>query len=230
MVSAPLLLAGASRSRVSRRVVRSAPARISLNKESILKMTRTEARATLRATTPMTFYKMGRQRGLVLWALLLIMATQPTQAFLNHAAAAGAVPPSAPAKPKHWYEAFKGREVGTAMQLARQATQIAAARTGSGTAVVAVTASQYASTTLGQYIIALVAVTFFVKQILDYGKARMNRQTAKNQMALMDRQMAQQQRMLEMMLEAQLQPRRRGTRTPALPSANRIALPAIMAS
>ena len=93
MVSAPLLR-GASRSRVSRRVVRSAPARISLNKESILKMTRTEARATLRATTPMTFYKMGRQRGLVLWALLLIMATQPTQAFLNHAAAAGAVPPS----------------------------------------------------------------------------------------------------------------------------------------
>ena len=151
------------------------------------------------------------------------MATQPTQAFLNHAAAAGAVPPSAPAEPKHWYEAFKGREVGTSMQLARQATQIAAARTGSGTAVVAVTASQYASTALGQYIIALVAVTFFVKQILDYGKARMNRQTAKNQMALMER-------MLEMMLEAQLQPRRRGTRTPALPSANRIALPAIMAS
>ena len=116
------------------------------------------------------------------------------------------------------------------MQLARQATQIAAARTGSGTAVVAVTASQYASTALGQYIIALVAVTFFVKQILDYGKARMNRQTKKNQVALMYRQMAQQQRMLEMMLEAQLQPRRRGTRTPALPSANRIALPAIMAS
>ena len=190
-------------------------------------MTRTEARSALRATTPMTFYKMG-QRGLVLFALLLIMATQPTQAFLNHAAAAGVVPPSAPPKPKRWYEAFHGKEVGTATQLARQATQMAvAAKTGSGTAVIAVTASQYATTALGQYVVALVAITFFIKQILDYGKARMNRQTFKNQLALMDRQMAQQQRMLELILEAQMRPRGRGRRAPALPSANRLALPAL---
>lgn len=193
-------------------------------------MTRTEARSALRATTPVTFYKMGN-RGLVLFALLLIMATQPTQAFLNHAAAAGAIPLGAPEKPKRWYEAFKGKEVGAATQLARQATQVAvAAKTGSGTAVIAVTASQYASTALGQYVIALVAITFFIKQILDYGKARMNRQTVKNQLALMEKQMAQQQRMMEMMIEAQARPRGRGRRAPALPSANRLALPAIAAA
>lgn len=224
MVSAPLLLGGASRSRVSRRVVRSAPARISLNKESILKMTRTEARAAIRATTPMTFYKMGRQRGLVLWALLLIMATQPTQAFLNHAVAVGhgkAPPNSAPVTARRWYEAFKGREVGVATQLSRSGTAAAVAySTGSGTATTALIASQVASDPWGQFILTLMVITILVKQILDYGKARM-------QSSIINRQLAAQTRMIEMLVESQRQPRRRGARTP---SSNRIALPAIMAA
>ena len=152
------------------------------------------------------------------------MATQPTQAFLNHAAAAGAAPPSAPAKPKHWYEAFKGREVGVATQLSRSGTAAAVAySTGSGAATTALIASQVASDPWGQFILTLAVITILVKQVLDYGKARM-------QASYMNKQLAAQARMIEMLVESQRQPRRRGTRTPALPSANRIALPAIMAS
>jgi hypothetical protein len=223
MVSAPGL-GGASRSRgVSRRVVRSAPGRISLDKESILRMTRTEARSVLRATTPMTFFRMGRQRGLMLFALLLIMATQPTQAFLNHAVAVGhgKAPNSAPVKARRWYEAFKGREVGVATQLSRSATATAVAySTGSGTATTALIASQVASEPWGQFILSLVVVTFLVKQILDYGKARM-------QASIINKQLAAQTRMVELLIESQARPRRRGVRTP---SANRLALPAIMAA
>jgi len=199
---------------------RSAPARISLDKESILKMTRTEARSTLRATTPMTFYKMGK-RGLTLFALLLIMATQPTQAFINHAGAIGGVPPSAPVKARRWYEAFKGKEVGVATQLSRSGTAAAVAySTGSGTATTALIASQVASDPWGQFILTLVVITFLVKQILDYGKARM-------QASFMNKQLAAQTRMIEMLVESQKQPKRRGARTP---SANRVALPALMAA
>lgn len=212
---------------------RSAPARVSLNRETILKMNKTEARAALRATTPMTFYKMG-QRGLILFALLLIIATQPSQAFLNHAAAsgykAGEAPPSAPTKSKHWWESFKGREVSTATQLTRQAAAVTVAyTTGSGTATTAVVLSQIASSAWGQYILTMSMIAFLVKMYVDYGKARMNRQTAKNQMAIIEKQMAHQARMLEMIVESQQRPRVRGRRAPALPSANRLALPALSA-
>jgi hypothetical protein len=78
--------------------------------------------------------------------------------------------------------------------------------------------------------LTLVVITYFIKQILDYGKARFNRQTAKNHMAMMERQMVHQQRLMEMMLEAKTRPRGRGRRPPALPSANRLALPAIAAA
>jgi hypothetical protein len=198
-------------------------------------MTKTDARAALRATTPMTFYKMGPQRGLVIFALLLIMATQPTQAFMNHAVAAGhhgSLTPSAPAPAKRWFGAFgQGKEVSGAMQAARAGTAMTVAiSTGSGTATTAVILSQIASSQWGQFIIGLTAVTYFIKQILDYGKARMERQTARNQMNFMARQLATQERMLTMMVESQQRPRRRGARTPALPSANRMAYPAIMAA
>jgi len=194
-------------------------------------MTRTEARSALRATTPMTFYKMGK-RGLVMFALLLIMATQPTHAFLNHAAAYREPPPNAPVKAKRWYEAFKGKEVSVATQLTRQGTAAAVAySTGSGTATTAVVLSQIASSQWGQFILTLACIGLILKQILDYGKAHMNRQTAKNQAALFARQLAAQERMLTMLVESQQRPRRRvGARTPALPSANRLALPAIAAA
>jgi hypothetical protein len=194
-------------------------------------MTRTEARATLRATTPMTFYKMG-QRGLTLFALLLIMATQPSQAFLNHAAAAGAVPPSAPAKAKRWWDAFHAKETSVATQLSRAAAATTVAvTTGSGTATTAVVLGQITSSAWGKYILTLVVIALFVKQILDFGKAYMNRQTVKNQKMLIEKQMELQERMLTMLIESQ-QPRARGRgrRAPALPSANRLALPAIAAA
>jgi hypothetical protein len=170
----------------------------------------------------MTFYKMGRQRGLALFALLLIMATQPTQAFLNHAVAVGhGKVPNAPVKARRWYEAFKGREVGVATQLSRSGTAAAVAySTGSGTATTALIASQVASDPWGQFILTLAVITILVKQILDYGKARM-------QASFMNKQLAAQTRMIEMLVESQRQPRRRGARTP---SSNRLALPAIMAA
>jgi hypothetical protein len=179
----------------------------------------------------MTFYKMGK-RGLVMFALLLIMATQPTQAFLNHSAVYREPPPNAPVKAKHWWKAFGGKEVSVATQLTRQGTAAAVAySTGSGTATTAVVLSQIASSQWGQFILTLAVITILVKQILDYGKEYMTRQTAKNQMALMVRQLAAQERMLTMMVESQQRRGRRvGARTPALPAANRLALPAIAAA
>ena len=203
----------------------SAPARISLNKEVIVKMNRTEARATLRATTPMSFFKMG-QRGLVLFALLLIQATQPSQAYRAGPPAVMSV--SAPIKTKHWMDAFRAKETGAATQIARDAAAIAvAATTGSGTATTAILLSQFTSSAYGKYIIIMAIIAFMIQQILSYGKARMNRQTAKNQMAFMSKQLEAQQKMLQMMLNAQMAatPGRGRRRTPAaLPSANRLAL------
>jgi hypothetical protein len=66
--------------------------------------------------------------------------------------------------------------------------------------------------------LTLMAITYFIKQILDYGKARFNRQTAKNHMAMMERQMAHQQRLMELMLEAQARPRGRGSSSRSRPS------------
>lgn len=67
--------------RVSRPVrARSAPARISLNKAEIVKMTPGEARGVLRGTRLSAFASMGK-RGLYLIALLLITATTPAEGF-----------------------------------------------------------------------------------------------------------------------------------------------------
>lgn len=198
-------------------------------------MTRTEARSTLRATTPVTFYRMG-QRGLILFALLLIMATQPTQAFINHAVAVGGhVPPGAPVKAKRWYESFHAQETSAATQVARSASATAVAvATGSGTATTALVLSQLSSSAWGKYIMTMVVISYLIKMYVDYGKAYMNRQTAKNQMVLIKEQMVHQQRMLEMILEQRggnIAPRRRGGKSARrLISANRVALPALMAA
>lgn len=67
--------------RISRPVrARSAPGRISLNKEEIVKMTPGEARGVLRTTRLASFASMGK-RGLYLISLLLIIATTPTEGF-----------------------------------------------------------------------------------------------------------------------------------------------------
>jgi len=118
------------------------------------------------------------------------------------------------------------------MQVARAGTAMTVAvSTGSGAATGAVIASQLSSTPWGRFIMTLACIGLVLKQILDYGKAHMNRQTAKNQMAFMSRQLAAQERMLTMMVESQQRRGRRvGARTPALPAANRLALPAIAAA
>lgn len=190
-------------------------------------MTRTDARAALRSTTPMTFYKMGR-RGLTLFALLLIMATQPTQAFVNFAGAAGygagQLPPSAPVKTKHWWEAFHAKETSAAGKIAQNGVALGTAMaTGSGTATTAVVLGQLTQTAYGQYLLMMTVISFLVSSILSYGVARMARQTAKEQLAFQEKQLAHHTQMMQMMLNAQMR-----NRAPLL--ANRIARPAIMAA
>lgn len=212
-----------SRVAVSRRVT-SAPGRISLNKESILGMTRTQARGALRSTTPMTFYRKGRM-GLTLFALLLIVATRPVGAMVNFAGAAGYGPGKTVAVPKttrngHWYDAFKLKEKSAAAQVAQQGALLTTAlATGSGTATTAVALSQFTASAYGQFIVAMFIVTYLVSSILRYGEARMARQTQKEQMALVEKQLAQQTRMMEMLLTSRNRP---------MISTNRVAQMAIM--
>jgi hypothetical protein len=62
-------------------------------------------------------------------------------------------------------------------------------------------------------------VTYLVSSILRYGEARMARQTQKEQMALVEKQLAQQTRMMEMLLTSRNRP---------MISTNRVAQMAIM--
>jgi len=184
-----------SRVVVSRRA-RSAPGRISLNKESIMGMFRTQAREALRSTTPMTFYRKGRM-GLTLFALLLIIATRPVGAFVNFAGAAGYGPGKTVAVPstvrnKHWYDAFKLKEKSAAAQVAQQGALLTTAiATGSGTATTAVALSQFTASAYGQFVLALFIVTYLISSILRYGEARMARQSQKEQLALVEKQKRQ---------------------------------------
>jgi len=212
-----------SRVTVSRRAT-SAPGRISLNKESVLRMTKTQAREALRSTTPMAFYRKGRM-GLTLFALLLIVATRPAGAFINVAGAAGYGPGKTVAVPKstrnsHWYDAFKLKEKSAATQLAQQGALLSTAfATGSGTATTAVALSQFTASAYGQFIVAMFIVTYLVTSILRHGEARMARQTQKEQMALVEKQLSHQTKMMEMLLTSRNRP---------MISSNRVAQMAIM--
>lgn len=211
------------KSRVSRRAT-SAPGRISLNKESITGMTRTQAREALRSTTPMTFYRKGRM-GLTLFALLLIIATRPVGAMVNFAGAAGYGPGKTVAVPKttrnsHWYDAFKLKEKSAAAQVAQQGALLTTAlATGSGTATTAVALSQFTASAYGQFIVAMFIVTYLISSILRYGEKRMERQTQKEQMTLIEKQLAHQTKMIEMLLTSRNRPNI---------SSNRVAQMAIM--
>jgi len=204
----------------------SAPARINLNKESILGMTKTQARQALRSTTPMTFYRKGRA-GLILWALLLIAATQPASGFgLRHNFA---VPTnSAPVKAKHWWEAFHAKETSTATQIAQQATILGTAyATGSGTATGAVALGQFTSTAYGKYVVVMTIIAFLIHSILQYGQARMMRQTQREQLSMLDKQMAHQAQMMQMLMNSQVaSPRGRRRRVITANSVARLAITA----
>jgi hypothetical protein len=212
-----------SRVTVSRRA-KSAPGRISLNKDSILRMTRTQAREALRSTTPMAFYRKGRM-GLTLFALLLIVATRPVGALVNFAGAAGYGPGKTVAVPsstsnKHWYDAFKLKEKSAAAQVAQQGALLTTAiATGSGTATTAVALSQFTASAYGQFIVAMFIVTYLISSVLRYGEARMARQSQKEQMTLIEKQMSHQTKMMELMLISRNRPNI---------SSNRIAQMAIM--
>lgn len=213
------------KSRVSRRAT-SAPGRISLNKESITGMTRTQAREALRSTTPMTFYRKGRM-GLTLFALLLIVATRPVGAMVNFAGAAGYGPGKTVAVPKttrngHWYDAFKLKEKSAAAQVAQQGALLTTAiATGSGTATTAVALSQFTASAYGQFIVAMFIVTYLVSSILRYGEKRMERQTQKEQMALIQSQLAQQTRVMQMLLNSRNRPAITANRVAQLAIVNR---------
>lgn len=217
----------ANTARVSRSIrPSSAPARINLNKESILDMTKTQAREALRSTTPMTFYRKGRA-GLVLWALLLIAATQPASGFgLRH----NFTTPTnlAPVKAKRWWDAFHAKETPSAMQIAQQATILGTAyTTGSGTATGAVALGQFTSTAYGKYVVVMLIIAFLINAILQYGQARMMRQSQKEQLAMIDKQMAHQTRMMEMLINSRATSPR-GRRRPI--TANSVARLAITAN
>jgi hypothetical protein len=195
-----------NRSTISPRAT-SAPGRISLNKDNIMQMTRTQAREALRYTTPMTFYRKGRM-GLTLFALLLIIATRPVGAFVNFAGAAGYGPGKTLGAPstnrnKHWFSAFKLKEKSAATQVAQQSALLTTAiATQSGTATTAMAVSQFTSTVYGQFMLSMFIVSYIISRILQYGEARMERQSKKEQISLIEKQMAQQTRMLQMILNS----------------------------
>ena len=216
----------ATTTRVSRSIrPRSAPARINLNKESILDMTKTQAREALRSTTPMTFYRKGRA-GLILWALLLIAATQPASGFgLRHNFA---VPTnSAPVKAKHWWGAFRAKETSAATQIAQQGVILTTAyTTGSGTATTAVALGQFTSTAYGKYVVVMTIIAFLIHSILQYGQARMLRQTQTEQLAMLARQMAHQTQMMQMLMNSQVDSPRGRRRVITANSVARLAITA----
>jgi hypothetical protein len=61
--------------------------------------------------------------------------------------------------------------------------------TGSGTAVMAVTASQLASTPWGQFALTMIILSYIMKTYVDYIKACMIRQTLREHMAIIEKQM-----------------------------------------
>jgi hypothetical protein len=207
---------------------------VSLNKESISNMTKTQARAALRETTPMSFYRKGRA-GLALFSLLLIKATQPAGA-VNMAAAAGYTTGRQPVvnvgPKKKWYSAFYGQEESAAARIAKQGVLVTTAyTTGSGTATTAVALSQFAATGYGKFMLALVVITFLIKIILSYGEERLRAQSQASQLAMIQTQMEHQKQMMQMLLNSQRSPRtRRTVRRGAPVLAANIARPALMAA
>jgi hypothetical protein len=91
--------------------------------------------------------------------------------------------------------------------------------TGSGTATTAVALSQFTASAYGQFIVAMFIVTYLISSILRHGEARMARQTQKEQMALVEKQLAHQTKMMEMLLTSRNRP---------MISSNRVAQMAIM--
>ena len=203
---------------------KSAPGRISLNRNAIMKMSRSEARETLRATPPMTFYKLGK-RGLILFTLLIICALEPAMGHTTVANSAHGAPPpyivgrvhneaiiTKRATPwQFWTRMFSSSpqaKVAGASDIAQAGAALAVgAATGSGAATSSFILWQISKTPFGQFFIIMVIIAFIVKHLVDYGKSRHSRNTQKiisNTLLVQIKEQAETAKMQARLLEAWL--------------------------
>jgi hypothetical protein len=151
---------------------RSAPGRISLDKESILNMTPSQANSALRRSTVNTFYRKGRQ-GLYLFALLLIVASQPTAA-LNWGAYGAAMKNN-----KRMSPTVKSQASSTATKVVQQANLAWVAYfTKSGTATAAAATLTIFQDNYGKFLLTLALIAFMVREYFHYKVRRANQNLA----------------------------------------------------
>ena len=166
--SAPV---GKSRASAPKRPA-SAPGRISLDKESILNMTPAQAKSALRRSTVNTFYRKGKQ-GLYLFALLLIVASQPTAA-LNWGAYGAAMKNN-----KHMAPVVKSQASATATKVVQQANLAWVAYfTKSGTATAAAATLTIFQDNYGKFLLTLALIAFMVREYFHYKVRRANQNLA----------------------------------------------------
>lgn len=152
---------------------RSAPGRISLDKESVLKMSPAQAKAALRHTTVNTLYRKGKQ-GLYLFALLLIIASQPAAA-LNWGAYGAAIKNANKQLPP----AAKSQASGTATKIAQQANLAWVAYfTKSGPAAIAAATLTVFQDNYGKFLLTLALIAFMVREYFHFKVRRGNQNLA----------------------------------------------------
>ena len=152
---------------------RSAPGRISLDKESVLKMSPAQAKAALRHTTVNTLYRKGKQ-GLYLFALLLVIASQPVDAF-NWGAYGAAMKNTN----KQLSPAAKSQASGTATKIAQQANLAWVAYfTKSGPAAIAAATLTVFQDNYGKFLLTLALIAFMVREYFHFKVRRGNQNLA----------------------------------------------------
>ena len=152
---------------------RSAPGRISLDKESVLKMSPAQAKAALRHTTVNTLYRKGKQ-GLYLFALLLIIASQPTAA-LNWGAYGAAIKNANKQLPP----AAKSQASSTATKVVQQANLAWVAYfTKSGPAAIAAATLTVFQDNYGKFLLTLALIAFMVREYFHFKVRRGNQNLA----------------------------------------------------
>jgi hypothetical protein len=151
----------------------SAPGRISLDKESILNMSPAQAKSALRRSTVNTFYRKGKQ-GLYLFALLLIVASQPVAA-LNWGAYGAAMKNNT----RHLAPAAKSQASSTATKVVQQANLAWVAYfTKSGTATSAAATLTIFQDNYGKFLLTLALIAFMVREYFHYKVRRGNQNLA----------------------------------------------------
>ena len=153
---------------------RSAPGRISLDKESVLKMSPAQAKAALRHTTVNTLYRKGN-RGLYIFALLLVIASQPVAA-LNWGAYGAAMKNNTRQLPP----AAKTQASGWATKLVQQANvALVSVFTGSGQAATAAALLSVFQDNYGKFLLTLATIAFMVREYFHFKVRRGNQNLAK---------------------------------------------------